>query len=148
MNRTCDPWFTRQAVYPLHHRHSPNQICINRITKLPAFHYNFNCVHLHSFFCWKWLILKWLILKHEIEDFFILSKFAGYLLNIHNNSFHCLSLAILILFPSICMSVHLSVVLSPPKPLDEIQPNLVCELFTWIGPATTLFFCPAPWGPG
>ena len=27
-------------------------------------------------------------------------------------------------------SVRLSVMLSPPKPLDEIQPNLVCELLT------------------
>ena len=27
-------------------------------------------------------------------------------------------------------SVRLSSVLSPPKPLDEIQPNLVCELLT------------------
>ena len=27
-------------------------------------------------------------------------------------------------------SVRLSVTLSPPKPLDEIQPNLVCELLT------------------
>ena len=30
-------------------------------------------------------------------------------------------------------SVHLSVTLSPPKPLDEIQPNLGCELLTWTG---------------
>ena len=28
--------------------------------------------------------------------------------------------------PSCCLSV----MLSPPKPLDEIQPNLVCELLT------------------
>ena len=28
--------------------------------------------------------------------------------------------------PSVCLSV----MLSPPKPLDEIQPNLVCELLT------------------
>ena len=27
-------------------------------------------------------------------------------------------------------SIRLSVMLSPPKPLDEIQPNLVCELLT------------------
>ena len=32
--------------------------------------------------------------------------------------------------PSVCPSVHPSVTLSPPKPLDEIQPNLVCELLT------------------
>ena len=32
--------------------------------------------------------------------------------------------------------------LSPPKPLDEIQPNLVCELLTWIGRATSTFFWP------
>ena len=28
------------------------------------------------------------------------------------------------------LSVRPSVKLSPPKPLDEIQPNLVCELLT------------------
>ena len=31
---------------------------------------------------------------------------------------------------SVRLSVHLSVMLTPPKPLDEIQPNLVCELLT------------------
>ena len=41
-----------------------------------------------------------------------------------------------------------SVTLSPPKPLDEILPNLVCELLTWMGCATAHFFGPAPWGPG
>ena len=34
------------------------------------------------------------------------------------------------LFKKNCPSVRLSVMLSPPKPLDEIQPNLVCELLT------------------
>ena len=29
--------------------------------------------------------------------------------------------------PSVRPTVRLSVMLSPPKPLDEIQPNLVCE---------------------
>ena len=32
--------------------------------------------------------------------------------------------------PSVCPSVRPSVTLSPPKLLDEIQPNLVCELLT------------------
>ena len=51
--------------------------------------------------------------------------------------------------PSICLSVRLSVTLSPPKPLNKIQPNLVCELLTWKGCATAHFFLgPAPWGPG
>ena len=45
--------------------------------------------------------------------------------------------------PSCCLSV----MLSPPKPLDEIQLNLVCELLLEFGRATA-FFCPAPWGPG
>ena len=43
-----------------------------------------------------------------------------------------------------------SVTLFPPKPLDEIQPNLVCVCFAnmnWVY-ATAHFFCPAPWGPG
>ena len=31
---------------------------------------------------------------------------------------------------SVRPSVRLSVTLSPPKPLDEIQPNLVCVLLT------------------
>ena len=30
--------------------------------------------------------------------------------------------------------------LSPPKPLDKIQPNLVCVLLTWMGRATSNFF--------
>ena len=38
--------------------------------------------------------------------------------------------------------------LSPPIPLDQIQPNLVCELLTCIGPATAEKFGPTPWGPG
>ena len=38
--------------------------------------------------------------------------------------------------------------LSPPKPLDENQPNLVRELLTCMGRATSNIFCPAPWGPG
>ena len=38
--------------------------------------------------------------------------------------------------------------LSPPKPLDEIQPNLVCELLTRMGRATAFFFGLAPLGPG
>ena len=44
--------------------------------------------------------------------------------------------------------VCLSVTLSPPKPLDEIQPNFVCELFTWVGPAMAHFFGPTPWALG
>ena len=45
-------------------------------------------------------------------------------------------------------SVRLSVTLSPPKPLDEIQPNLVCELLIEWGAQRHIFFGPAPWGPG
>ena len=36
--------------------------------------------------------------------------------------------------------------LSPPKPLDEIQPNLVCELLTCMGRATSNFFLALPPG--
>ena len=36
--------------------------------------------------------------------------------------------------------------LSPPKPLDEIQPNLVCELLTCMGRATSNFFWAPPPG--
>ena len=39
-------------------------------------------------------------------------------------------------------SVRLSVWLFSPKPLDEIQPNLVCELLTWLGRATAHFTPP------
>ena len=36
--------------------------------------------------------------------------------------------------------------LSPPKPMDEIQPNLVCELLKLMGRATLNFFlAPPPW---
>ena len=45
------------------------------------------------------------------------------------------------------LSVRLSVMLSsPPKSLDEIHANLVCEFLTWMGDETT-FFGPAPRGP-
>ena len=44
-------------------------------------------------------------------------------------------------------SCCLSVMLSPPKPLDEIQPNLVCELLLWMGRATAIFL-PRPLGRG
>ena len=47
-------------------------------------------------------------------------------------------------------SVSLSVKLSPPKPLDEIQPNLVCDLLTLnlMGRATAHFWpCPPGEGP-
>ena len=37
--------------------------------------------------------------------------------------------------------------LSHPKPLDKILPNLVCELLTYMGRATAHLFGPAPWGP-
>ena len=46
-----------------------------------------------------------------------------------------------------CNRLRLSVTLSPPKPLEEIQPNLVCELLIWKGCATALFFLPHPLGP-
>ena len=47
--------------------------------------------------------------------------------------------------PSVFLSVCLSVTLSPPKPFDEIQPNLVCELLTWMRCATAnFFFAPPP----
>ena len=45
-------------------------------------------------------------------------------------------------------SVRPSVTLSSPKPIDEILPNLVCELLTYMGHATAQIFGPAPWGPG
>ena len=48
--------------------------------------------------------------------------------------------------PSVCLSVRLSVMLSPPKPMDEIQPNLVCELLTLMGRATSNFFLAPPPG--
>ena len=38
--------------------------------------------------------------------------------------------------------------LSPPKPLDEIQPDLVCELLTLMGCATSNFFLALPPGEG
>ena len=43
-------------------------------------------------------------------------------------------------------SVRLSVMLSPPRPLDEIQQNLVCELLTRMGRATAIFFLAPPPG--
>ena len=49
---------------------------------------------------------------------------------------------------SVCASLSPSVTLSPPKPLEEIQLNFVCELLTWMGCATAHLFVPAPSGPG
>ena len=46
--------------------------------------------------------------------------------------------------PSVRPSVRPSVTLSPPKPLDRIQPNLVCELLTLMGHATAHFLAPPP----
>ena len=48
------------------------------------------------------------------------------------------------LFDIVIASIRLSVMLSPPKPLDEIQPNLVCELLTWMGHATEHLFWDPP----
>ena len=49
-------------------------------------------------------------------------------------------------FPG-CTSVHLSVMLSPPKPLDEIQPNLVSSYSYEWGVHVKLLW-PHPLGPG
>ena len=51
-------------------------------------------------------------------------------------------------FKNQILSRHLSVMISPPKPLDQIQPNEVCELLTCMGRATAKKFGPAHWGPG
>ena len=48
-----------------------------------------------------------------------------------------------IVIASVRLSVRPSAMLSPPKPLDEIQPNLMCELLTWMGRATSNI-CLAP----
>ena len=45
-------------------------------------------------------------------------------------------------------SVRSSVMLSLPKPLDEIQPNLVCELLTCIEYATAVILAAPPLGRG
>ena len=44
------------------------------------------------------------------------------------------------------LSIRLSVMLSPPKLLDQIQPNLVCELLTCIGRAKAKSFFAQPTG--
>ena len=47
--------------------------------------------------------------------------------------------------PSVRLSVRLSIMLSPPKPLDRIQPNLVSGLLTQVGHARArLFLAPPP----
>ena len=46
--------------------------------------------------------------------------------------------------PSCCLSA----MLSPPKPLDEIKPNLMCELLTWMGRETSIFLAPPPGAQG
>ena len=50
-----------------------------------------------------------------------------------------------IVIASVCLSVRLFVMLSPPKPLDRIQPNLVSGLLTQVGHARArLFLAPPP----
>ena len=44
------------------------------------------------------------------------------------------------------LSVRLSVMLSPPKPLDRIQPNLVSGLLTQVGRARARLFLALPPG--
>ena len=44
------------------------------------------------------------------------------------------------------LSWCLSIMLSPLKPLNEIQPTLVCGLLPWMGCATAIFLS-RPWGP-
>ena len=44
------------------------------------------------------------------------------------------------------LSLCLSVRLSPPKSLDEIQPYFVCELLTYMEHTTAQFFWPRPLG--
>ena len=51
---------------------------------------------------------------------------------------------ILLSHPSVHPPVLLSVMLPPPKPLDEIQPNLVCKLLTWMGRAAAIIFALPP----
>ena len=50
-----------------------------------------------------------------------------------------------IVIASVRPFVRPSVLLSPPKPLGEIQPNLICELLTCMGMQKSVG--PAPWGP-
>ena len=50
-----------------------------------------------------------------------------------------------IVIASVRPSVRLSVMLSPPKPLDRIQPNFVNGLLTQVGRVTArLFLAPPP----
>ena len=50
-----------------------------------------------------------------------------------------------IVIASVRLSVGLSDMLSPPKPLDRIQPNLVSGLLTQVGHARArLFLAPPP----
>ena len=49
---------------------------------------------------------------------------------------------------SLHLSVRLSIMLSPPKLLDGIQPNMVCEFFTLMGRVKAQFIWPCPLGPG
>ena len=54
-----------------------------------------------------------------------------------------------IVIASVRLSVRLSVMLSPPKPLGEIQPNFVCEITHMNGACNGKnLLSPAPWGPG
>ena len=45
---------------------------------------------------------------------------------------------------SVHPTVHLTVMLSSPKPWDEIQPKLLCELLTSLGVCENAHFLPPP----
>ena len=80
-------------------------IYVKRVMKLFAFIFEQPSYH-----CW---------LCHIYPHAFFLKKQRGYCIRLRPS-----------VCPSVCACVRLSVMLSPPKPLDEIQPNLVSELLT------------------
>ena len=97
---------------------------------------------LHSYLSRLWVIHPWLICNWFLACSYphaFLKKRWGYCNRLRPSV--CPSVR-----PSVCPSVRPSVTLSPPKPLDEIQPNLVCGLLTWMGRATAHFFLAPPPG--
>ena len=86
------------------------------------------------------LFLGWRIGAYHFVVTFTLTLTSDLFLSPHFFKKSVGDIAITSMRPSVCPSITLS----PPKPLDEIQPNLVCELLTWIGRTAAHFLAPPP----
>ena len=110
---------------------------------------NYMCAHCDKRFPKQFRLKVHEFYKHGIEHPDIKVSIVFLLLFFLSPRFLEKMWGILLSPPSICQSIRLSVclsvMLSPPKPLDRIQPNLVSGLLTQVGSARApLFLAPPP----